>query len=99
MPKEALGQQLGHGLDAGNGPGEAPMALAGGDHAAAGRDHFWGAILARFADAMTEVAGAEEEHVDTLDGGDLVDLLHRLRILDLADDEALAVGGRHVLVG
>ena len=48
--------------------------------------------VARHPEVVAEVAGTDEEHVDAVDRGDLVDRATAGSGLDLHDDEHLVVG-------
>src|SRR2546430_2309622 len=54
--------------------------------------------IAELAHRTGEVVRPDEEHVHALDGGDGVDVLHRARGFDLADDEQL-IGHRFAVIG
>ena len=68
------------------------MPLAGGQHGLQCLDEGRGGDVPGDTEVVAEVPGADEQHVDTVDGGDLVDGRHRGGGLDLGDDEDLVVG-------
>src|SRR4051794_6409151 len=66
-------------------------------HTVDGVLHSWVVYLKRVAETDGEIAAADEEEVDALNGGDFIDTFHCLPIFDLYYEEGFPIGVLHVL--
>ena len=73
-------------------PAGLAVPLAGGQHGVQCLDEGRRGGVTGNAEVVAEVPGSDEQHVDTVDGGDLVGGRNRGGGLDLGDDQDLLVG-------
>lgn len=71
---------------------EGAVLLAGGGDGINGFEAFGVPEISRHAEGLAEIRGADEEHIDFADGGDLFELSEGFQCFNLDDDESFAVG-------